>query len=68
MSVINFDSEILKMDWISFSLDGLLDPRIISGRLLNYFTPYVRIDDKQWVSWFPKKVKSFYSPIYGIEE
>ena len=44
MSVTNFDSEIL--DWISFNLEGLLGPRIISGRLSNYFIPHVLIDDK----------------------
>ena len=45
MSVINFDSENLKMDWISFNLDGLIDPKIIADRLLKYFTPHVLIDD-----------------------
>jgi len=45
MSVINFDSENLKVDWISFNLDGLVDPIIIAGRLSKYFTPHVLIDD-----------------------
>ncbi len=46
MSVTNFNSENLKVDWISFNLKGLVDPRIIAGRLSNYFTPHVMIDDK----------------------
>lgn len=45
MNVTNFDSENLKVDWISFNLKGLVDPRIIAGRLLKYFTPHVLIDD-----------------------
>jgi len=35
----------LKVDWISFNLEGLVDPRIIAGRLFTYFTPHVLIDD-----------------------
>jgi hypothetical protein len=46
MSVTNFNSENLTVDWISFNLKGLVDPRIIAGRLSNYFTPHVMIDDK----------------------
>ena len=45
MSVINLDSENLQLDWISFNLEGLIDPKIIAGRLLKYFTPHVLIDD-----------------------
>ena len=41
MSVTNFDSKNLKVDWISFNLEGFMDPRIIAGRLSKYFTPHV---------------------------
>ena len=45
MNVTNFDLENLKVDWISFNLEGLVDPRIIAIHLLKYFTPHVLIDD-----------------------
>ena len=45
MSMITLDSENLQLDWISFNLEGLVDPKIIAGRLLKYFTPHVLIDD-----------------------
>ena len=45
MSVINLDSGNLQLDWISFNLEGLIDPKIIAGRLLKYFTPHVLMDD-----------------------
>jgi hypothetical protein len=59
MSVTNFDSENLKVDWISFNLQGLVDPRIIAGRLSNYFTPHVMIDDKPGIGFhgFRKRYK-----------
>ena len=41
----SFNSENLLVDWISFNLEGLMDPRIIARRLLKYFTPHVLIDD-----------------------
>nr|ULD16000.1 hypothetical protein [Cylindrotheca closterium] len=46
MSMINFNSENLKIDWISFNLKGLVNPRKIADRLSNYFTPHVTIDNK----------------------
>jgi hypothetical protein len=59
MSVINFDSENLKVDWISFNLEGLMDPGIIAHRLLKYFTPHVLIDDVPSIGFhgFKKKYK-----------
>ena len=46
MSMINFNSENLKIDWISFNIKGLVDPRKIANRLSNYFTPHITIDNK----------------------
>ena len=43
--IINFKSENLLVDWISFNIQGLMDPRIIARRLLKYFTPHVLIDN-----------------------
>jgi hypothetical protein len=45
MKLLNFDSENLALDWISFNLEGLIDPKIIAYRLSKYFTPHVLIDD-----------------------
>jgi hypothetical protein len=45
LNKFTFDSENLKVDWISLNLDGLMDPRIIASRLSKYFTPRVLIDD-----------------------
>jgi len=59
MSVITLDSENLQLDWISFNLEGLIDPKIIAGRLLKYFTPHVLIDDVPSIGYhgFKKKCK-----------
>ena len=59
MSVITLDSENLQLDWISFNLEGLIDPKIIAGRLLKYFTPHVLMDDVPSIGYhgFKKKYK-----------
>lgn len=46
MNVINFDSENLEIDWISFNIEGFTDYKIIADRLSKHFTPYFFIDDK----------------------
>jgi len=59
MSMITLDSENLELDWISFNLEGLIDPKIIAGRLLKYFTPHVLMDDVPSIGYhgFKKKYK-----------
>ena len=59
MTIIDFDSENLVVDWISLNIEGLMDPRIIDGRLLKYFTPHILIDDVPSVGFhgFKKKYK-----------
>lgn len=59
MSVITLDSENLQLDWISFNLEGLIDHKIIAGRLLKYFTPHVLMDDVPSIGYhgFKKKYK-----------
>ena len=59
MSMITLDSENLQLDWISFNLEGLIDPKIIAGRLLKYFTPHVLMDDVPSIGYhgFKKKYK-----------
>lgn len=46
MAKISFNSENLKVDWVSFNLKGLVNTEIIADRLSNYFTPHVMIDGK----------------------
>ena len=59
MTIIDFDSENLVVDWISLNIEGLMDPRIIAGRLLKYFTPHILIDDVPSIGFhgFKKKYK-----------
>ena len=45
MNDSDFNSENLIIDWLSFNLEGLIDPIIIANRLAKYFTPHVLIDD-----------------------
>jgi len=46
MSVINFDSENLVVDWISFNLEGLTDPKKIACRLFYRFNASITLDDQ----------------------
>ena len=57
--MITLDSENLELDWISFNLEGLIDPKIIAGRLFKYFTPHVLMDDVPSIGYhgFKKKYK-----------
>ena len=55
--MINFDSENLKVDWISFNLENLMDPGIIAHRLLKYFTPHLLIDDVPSIGFHGLKKK-----------
>ncbi len=59
MAEISFNSENLKVDWISFNLTGLANTRIIADRLSNYFTPHVTIDGKPEIKFhdFREKYK-----------
>ena len=45
MKLLNFDSENLALDWISFNLEGLINLRVIVDRFSKHFTPHVLIDD-----------------------
>ena len=49
----------MKVDWISFNLDGLINHRIIAGRFSKCFTPHVLIDDKPGIGFhgFQKRYK-----------
>ena len=41
MKLFNFQSENLVVDWISFNIQGLPDPRRIANGLSKHFTPHV---------------------------
>ena len=64
MTKISFNSENLKVDWISFNLKGLRNTRIIADHLSNYFTPYVMIDGKPEIGFHDlrKKYKVYIHP------
>ena len=55
---LTFESENLVVDYISFNLEGLMDPEIVAHRLLKYFTPHVLIDDVPSISFHGSKKKS----------
>ena len=57
MTLTNFDSENLKVDWLSFNLEGLVDPGIIANRLSKHFIPHVRIDNVPSISFHGLKKK-----------
>jgi len=51
MSVINFDSNNLEVDWISFNLEGLTDPKIIGDRLFSLFNVSITMDDQSKIKF-----------------
>ena len=57
--MINFKSENLVVDWISFNIQGLPDPGTIASSLSKHFTPHVIMDGKPNMSYhgFKKKYK-----------
>lgn len=61
MNVITLDSENLVVDWLSFNLEGLMDPiiitEIITDRLSKHFTPYVLIDNVPTIGFHGLKKK-----------
>jgi hypothetical protein len=46
MTILNFDSENLVVDWISFNIQGLTDPQIIARRLFSRFNSFITVDDQ----------------------
>ena len=44
MKLLNFQSQNVIVDWISFNIDGLPNVRLIAEGLFTYFTPHVVID------------------------
>lgn len=46
MKLLNFQSQNVIVDWISFNIDGLPNVRVIAEGLSTYFNPHVAIDGK----------------------
>ena len=59
MKLLNFESQNLMVDWISFNIQGLPDPETIASGLSKHFTPHVLIDGEPNMSYhgFKKKYK-----------
>ena len=57
MNIPNLNSENLVVDWLSFNLEGLMDPIIIANRLAKYFTPHVLIDNVPTIGFHGLKKK-----------
>ena len=59
MKFLNFESQNLVVDWISFNIEGLPDPRTIASGLSKHFIPHIQIDGKPSMSFhgFKKKYK-----------
>ena len=45
MKLLTFDSHHLDVDWISFNIQGLTDPKTIASNLSKYITPHILMDD-----------------------
>jgi len=57
MDFITLDSENLVVDWLSFNLEGLMNPKIITRRLSKHFTPHVLMDDVPSIEFHGLKKK-----------
>jgi hypothetical protein len=54
---LSFESENLGVDYISFNLEGFMDPEIIAHRLSKHFTPHVLINDEPKIGFDGLKKK-----------
>ena len=52
MTVIHFDSENLVVNWISFNIRGLIDPRMIARSLLYHFSSLITMDDQDSIQFY----------------
>ena len=59
MKFLTFDSQHLDVDWLSFNIQGLTEPKTIASNLSKYFTPHVLIDDVPSIGFrgFKKRYK-----------
>lgn len=57
MKLLNFEYENLVVDWISFNIQGLTDPRRIADGLSKHFTPNVLMNGEPYMSYHNLKKK-----------
>ena len=59
MKLLTFDSQHLDVDWISFNIQGLTDPKTIASNLSKQLTLRVLIDDESKIGFhgFKKNYK-----------
>lgn len=57
MKLLTFDSQHLDVDWISFNIQGLTDPKTIVSNLSKYFTPHILMDDVPSIGFHGLKKK-----------
>ena len=57
MKLLNFNSQHLDVDWISFNIQGLADPQTIASNLSDYFTVHGLMDNVPSVGFHGLKKK-----------
>lgn len=57
MKLLTFDFQHLDVDWISFNIQGLTDPKRIASNLSKYFTPHILMDDVPSIGFHDLKKK-----------
>ena len=69
MKLLNFESQNLMVDWISFNIQGLPDPGTIASGLSKHFTPHVLINGEPNMSYhgFQKKYKVYIRQYTGLK-
>ena len=69
MRLLNFDSENLGLDWISFNLEGLISSRVIADRFSKHFTPHVLVDDVPCIGYhgLKKSIRFLYVNIVDLK-
>ena len=57
MTLFDFESQNLVVDWISINIQDLTDPKLVASGLSNYFNPHVLINGKPELSYHDSKKK-----------
>ena len=61
MGLLNFESENLVVDWISFNLEGLIDPKRISSLLISHFNASITMEDQSKLRFSDRRNKYYVS-------
>ena len=57
MTLFDFESQNLVVDWISINIQDLPDPNLVASGLSNYFNPHVLINGKPELAYHDSKKK-----------